>query len=474
MLMVGGGIAAFIALLYTDVPQLHRILVVIMIFLLILETRLLPWNTRKMLLMVRWGAFSLFAIYFILHFGLGRLKFRVDFYTLMAGSFLLIGFASAAWASTALVAFYKTLTVLLMFFLAFVGIRGYLVATGDQGMESLATSYSFLTILVMASTVLAFAVDPAIAMSSPNILRGFFNNPNKYATALLLFSPFLYLKYLNPWGKATKKIYLALFLVALAFLCLSFCRAAIGGMLVCAGCYLFVANRRYFPVYIVAVIALSAYFWVASMNNADFIPAGLHDVIYKGRKDIMDPVRSERMETTWNNIKGSPIFGVGFGVSSEKFQDDLLETGTLVAREKGNSYLALMEELGILGFAFVAVMFIRYLTWAYGVIRIGIMRGSKRDPNFLVFLVFFSSTLGLMADAFFEAWLLSAGNFPGLIFWSNMMATLYVGQKVAESSRAAAREESKTEEPVAPSGTAGQFGYSTLLNSGMRSGQAGR
>ena len=125
------------------------------------------------------------------------------------------------------------------------------------------------------------------------------------------------------------------------------------------------------PVRVVMPAFQSRRFWlvvgmtlIGGIAAAPMLQTQIADYLNKGRAQDLNLVnayqdsRGGQMERMWENIKIQPLTGIGFGVDSEYetmdiTRDPLLGLPIGATIEKGVLPLAIVEEVGLLGFLFV-------------------------------------------------------------------------------------------------------------------------
>jgi O-antigen ligase len=140
--------------------------------------------------------------------------------------------------------------------------------------------------------------------------------------------------------------------------------------------------------------------------------------LYKGHEEggLMQS-RLSPWDTTVSVIQQHPWFGSGFGTGLNNSGDDVAvgeySTVSAATREHGNSYLAILEGVGLLGvlpFAALIIMFAVKLG--------GVFAWLRRTGNFghFVIPVAMVLTAGLI-HAGFEDWLFAVGYYLSVFFW---------------------------------------------------------
>lgn len=167
-------------------------------------------------------------------------------------------------------------------------------------------------------------------------------------------------------------------------------------------------------IFLVAIVA------VVQPGQFDALVAAFtEDVIYKGKPEqgLLGSRQSPWQETV-DVIKESPWFGSGFGT-------DLAQPGTtgLVfstaegsVREHGNSYLALLQYVGLVGITPFLLLLGLVLRQIYrGFSRMWRTRDARSYAVPLVLVC-----LAGLVHAFFEDWLFAVGSYLNIFFWTSV------------------------------------------------------
>jgi O-antigen ligase len=159
---------------------------------------------------------------------------------------------------------------------------------------------------------------------------------------------------------------------------------------------------------------------VAALFTSLYFPEYVQNLgqvyVYKGSSYVLKS-RAELFRASWEAAKERPLMGGGFGVSKgySEHWEFAFRSG-LAAREKGNSFLALVEEVGLIGAGFLVFP----LAWALLAATRRLMdfrRLHQMGEEFWVILTLSACLVGGVADAFTEAWLTSVGFFSTILFW---------------------------------------------------------
>ena len=170
----------------------------------------------------------------------------------------------------------------------------------------------------------------------------------------------------------------------------------------------------------VSVFFLTAMAVIQPSHMAEMADSFTGRVLYKtqGTNSGIFGSRLSPWADTYAVVKRHPWFGSGFGTSElGEFRPDLGSSAVYTIegtnREHGNSYLALVEYMGMLGvmpFLVLILLLIRMLSRVYGWIR---MTGNPYHPCIPFALVV---TAGLI-HAFFEDWLFAVGSYLCVFLW---------------------------------------------------------
>jgi len=215
------------------------------------------------------------------------------------------------------------------------------------------------------------------------------------------------------------------FLLALLLLLSSYSRASIAAAAL--SCVLLcVVLRRYSLLMKGCVAAVLAAVLVATIAPPQSETSGSETsgsiasaFLYKGHQGtgLLDS-RKSVWETTFSTIQEHPWLGTGFGTIGSSFDTGEVSgkfaSNSLITREHGNSYLAIIEGVGWLG----AVPFlILVLLVAINAIRVLVWTRNARDPLSLALPIAIVIVAGLV-HAGFEDWLFAVGNYLCVFFWS--------------------------------------------------------
>ncbi len=254
--------------------------------------------------------------------------------------------------------------------------------------------------------------------------REFFGNPNSLGAVMGIVAVPLML-----WGisvaesvRVERRRMFAL-LLSIILLFTSYARASIFAASV--SCILFcVLSRRYRTLIKGLAVALLIAAVVASVvplpNSPDAATTLRSRFLYKG-KEQGGALGSRRSvwETTISSIEQHPWFGTGFGTALSTFTTDENQVGnfgsnSITTHEHGNSYLAIVEGVGLVG---VVPFFFLVILTIVNIFRVFRNLWRTRDlfsPAVPIALVL---TAGLV-HAMFEDWLFAVGYYTCVFFWA--------------------------------------------------------
>lgn len=252
-----------------------------------------------------------------------------------------------------------------------------------------------------------------------------FGNPNSLGAVMgVVIVPVLLWAAIATEDRRARHRHVFALCIAAYLLYASISRAAILGCAVTAVVFCVVSRRRqllvkgvFILVFLGAVIAV-----VQPVRFDALVNAFTENLIYKGKRQqgILGSRESPWQETV-AVIKQSPWFGSGFGTDLTSQYQTGIEGGIEVAtaegevREHGNSYLALLQYVGLLGIApfLILLSFVLYQ----------IVRGCHRmwrtgDASSYTVPLILICIAGLV-HAFFEDWLFAVGYYLSVFFWTS-------------------------------------------------------
>jgi O-antigen ligase len=305
------------------------------------------------------------------------------------------------------VSFLKAVSLCLLFAYAASGGR-----TAIVGREA-----SFLRGLLLACEIIVYGT----AVSYLLVGHAVWGNPNSLGLVMGMVSvPLLFWGVLVSETQALQRRRGMALALAVVLLLMSRSRASILAAAV-ASTLLCLALRRYRLLFkgaalAVCVVALAGV--VAPQSLTEFTAESTSELLYKGHKEsgILGS-RESPWQQTMDVINQHPWFGSGFGTSSTRQSDNVgarFASNTEINREHGNSYLALLEWVGVLGVVpFVVLLFL--IAIKIGNVLAWMRRtASPFHPAVPVVIVMCAA----LVHAGFEDWLFAVGNYTCVFFWT--------------------------------------------------------
>ena len=190
--------------------------------------------------------------------------------------------------------------------------------------------------------------------------------------------------------------------------------------------YLLVQQKRRQAIYVLAIIMVAVVAVLAA-------PDSIHDNVWrfadKGNPnaDILFSRRS-LWEVSYEQARKGGWFGGGYGVTIGETGFDFGLTAFGYGREKGNTQLAIMEELGLIGL------------WLYGLLLVSLFghlartfkQFQTRDDK-VAFGIVTGAILGMTVNSVFEAWWVAPGSPECSYFWGLVGIALGMGRVAAKT-----------------------------------------
>jgi O-antigen ligase len=359
----------------------------------------------------RWAVLAVGAIAgFALYMRSGRPHFGIFHLTAMFTG--LAALVSAAVSAFPKLSSMKALSLLLLFLYGSTGAR--LALSGKEE--------RFFPRLLLVVEIVAY-----ISAVAYMVLRiPIYGNPNSMGAIMgVVVVPLLLWGVLTAEGKTRYRRMIFAFMLAVGLLFFSQARAGIlAGVVACGlAC---VALRRYrlliqgtvaFVCVATLAIALTPSQRLEDMPGRREDSSLLGNFIYKGHDDVgVLESRLTPWDETVSTIQEHPWFGSGFGTRQTDQEDiDVGQYSTVSAatREHGNSYLAIMEGVGLLGVVPFFTLIVMLL------LKVGcVFAWLRRTANVRHYTVPVAMVLlaGLI-HAGFEDWLFAVGYYLCVFFW---------------------------------------------------------
>lgn len=234
-------------------------------------------------------------------------------------------------------------------------------------------------------------------------LMSFFGHQNSLAMAVLLTMPGLFSLVIGEQRSVNSKGHIKMYFFWLLItancllITLTYSRAAMMALFVGAVIYLFL-NKKFkvlkLGFAVIAVFTLLAV-TVKPLNTTVYKLLAKHDMsVFATRQILWGP--------SWEAAKNNFVSGAGYTMTDQSVKilpgtgSGFNKTTGLFYREKGNSYLALIEETGIIGLIFFVIPII-YLLMQFN---------KSNNANTKIFL---SLIIAFLFQALFEEWFYGSG-----------------------------------------------------------------
>ncbi len=360
----------------------------------------------------RWAVLALGAIVgFALYIRSEHPRFST--FHLVAAFTVLAALVSAAVSSFPMVSFMKALSLLLLFLYASTGAR---LALGGREEKFFPRLLLVVEMMVYASAVFYLILRKPI-----------YGNPNSLGAIMgVVAVPALFWGVLTVEGKTRQRRAIFVLMLSVGLLFYSQARAGILAALISC-CLTCVALRRYRlliqgTVAFTCMAALSVA--LTPSQSIEDMPVQRQDTslamtfLYKGHEE--GGLLESRL-TPWDEtvavIRQHPWFGSGFGTGLNSSGEDVAvgeySTVSAATREHGNSYLAILEGVGLLGvLPFVTLVVVLALKMG------GVFVWLRRTANVRHYVIPVAMVLiaGLI-HASFEDWLFAVGYYLTVFFW---------------------------------------------------------
>jgi O-antigen ligase len=361
------------------------------------------------------GRWSVLTVGAIAGFALYMRSAQPQFSTfhLLAMFSVLAALVSAAVSAFPVMSFTKATSLLLLFLYSSTGARLALAGREEK---------FFSRLLLVVEFVVYFTAVLYLVLRIP-----IYCNPNSLGAIMgVVVVPLLLWGVLTTEGKIRYRRKMFTFMLSVGLLFFSQARAGILAALV-ACCLTCLALRRYrlliqgivaFACVATLAITLTPHERLEDMPGRSEGASVLGNFLYKGHDDVgVLESRLTPWDETVSTIQEHPWFGSGFGTHQATGEEDIevgqYSTVSAATREHGNSYLAIMEGVGLLGVVpFVALILVLLLKVG------GVFAWLRRTANLRHYTVPVAMVLlaGLIHAAF-EDWLFAVGYYLCVFFW---------------------------------------------------------
>ncbi|MDD2580816.1 MAG: O-antigen ligase family protein [Desulfuromonadaceae bacterium] len=276
--------------------------------------------------------------------------------------------------------------------------------------ESQAFNYlGAFSIVTLAVEVLGYLFNPN-AFSVYGMFQGYTYNPNVFgALAAIASTFFIWKAYLHRSNSKLFMFWVVIYSVNFLAIIMSQSRAALLMTLCILSALLFVLSARR----VISVLYIAA---LLSMIVLILFPAVKDKIISQTIFKHSTNVLSTREEVWSKSLEGAQAggwIGGGFGVSIGSKDWEGGFTANTYGREKGNSQLAVLEEIGVIGFIFylgIILIIIKELYAGY--------RAAKSQNMKVAQALILGAIVGMIIQSIFEGWWVALGSIDAVLFWT--------------------------------------------------------
>lgn len=308
---------------------------------------------------------------------------------------------------------------------------GYLYASQAPKRNLMRVLAPILLLVLISALFGTASFRPSVQVNSGlSLYRGLTQNPNFLGILILCCLPLALWNLYASRGKSWSQIRsYAVITIIMAILLNTYSRASILACSVLFMFFLFGNGMRRYSVAILVFTTVSISFFLAFPEKVQLLETRY---IYKGvasAGSVFDS-REHIWDKSLQGARQGGIFGIGFGASAgfTNFTSGL--KSSMYGREKGNSTLAIIEEVGLLGLVLYCVMtclIVFQLVRALSISR-------SADDRMLLSLSL-GLIIALTLNAQFEAWLISPGAAATPILWAFTGMGLAIAKLVIQSER---------------------------------------
>jgi len=347
----------------------------------------------------RWVVLGLGAVLAIAFYA--RVSNRIPFnYLHLLGLFTVIAISASALVSVnPLMTVLKALSVAALFVYASVGVR----VLWSRNPEPFVRKLVLMAEGLVYFSALCYAASVAV-----------WGNPNSLGLIMgcLCWPVLLWRLILPPNRHGSARRFIPLFLCG-ALLFFSLSRASIVAASL-TSIFLLVGARRYRTL-LTGVGLFVTIFMNMFLLTPDRFQSVSDTLLYKqGERGNLMESRQQPWERSLRTFREHPWLGLGFGVADNSVDWRLnYETPGHQTRERGSSYLTILESTGVVGGFFVALLILALVREIWRVFAW--LRRTGRVNHPAVFAA--PIVLGGLVNAVFEDWLLAVGYYMSVIFW---------------------------------------------------------
>lgn len=258
-----------------------------------------------------------------------------------------------------------------------------------------------------------------------SLYQGMVHGPNMLGALLLMSIPLLVWKIYYLWrNKFQCFFWICLLVIVFLFLLMANSRASIVGSLFCVVSLIYtLESRKWIPIVTTFVLLITTILII----YPTILDSAVNKYIYKNAAQELGVfhTRKSPWEVSVEQAKLGGWFGGGHGVTigDYNFQGGMSTGG--YGREKGNTPLAIVEELGLVGlmlYILVLASLYRHLLRAY--------HRCKHVKLKVLLGILIGAISGMIFHSMFEAWWVAPGSPEYVYFWTLVGAGIGVSRLI--------------------------------------------
>jgi O-antigen ligase len=347
----------------------------------------------------RWVVLGLGAFLSLGYYARRANRITFNYQHLLGVFTVLAAFASAIGSVNPLMTVLKAMSLAALFVYASVGART-LWARNPQ---------PFMQRLVLLTEVMVYFTAVCYSLSFQ-----VWGNPNSLGLIMgCICWPVLLWRLMLPATRRERTRRAIVLLICGALLVLSVSRASMTAAAV-SSVFLLLGTKRYRTLMTGAALFAAVLINMFLVTPERFRNASENFMYKKGEHGNLMDSRQKPWERSLHNFREHPWLGLGFGTAdnSAEWHFDYVTQGQLT-RERGSSYLTMLESTGILGTLPCALLLLALVREIWRIFSWARRTGKVNQPSVVAAAIILSG----LVNAFFEDWMFAVGYYMSVIFW---------------------------------------------------------
>lgn len=334
--------------------------------------------------------------------------------TLIAFIYAIWCLTTTAWSEVPNLSFMKGIINIFIIFSLLSAGYGWVV---KKGVRCAFDCLVLVAVVSLAAAILGFTSPDAYASGAVQMYQGLVLGPNMFGFLMVISALWILWRINIDWLKLGKRnLWLVILIMTVVFLWMSRSRSSILAFIFTLGGLIkaFPIRKQFLRLYFVILIA-AVIFTVWPREIVESLKSVIHkeeSAAAVGEEDLFK-ARREAWEESWEASKKGGWFGGGYGVSIGAGEWKGGWTAIGYTREKGNSLLAIIEEIGIMGLILCILLWV-----SLGKHLLSAFRMAKDPQDRVAIGLVIGFLTGILAQSQFEAWWVAPGSPEAVIFWS--------------------------------------------------------